>query len=115
MRQLVLVRQRLIVPVHNSVHLLGQLVLLGNRLCVILDSLVVGLSYGNQVSPEHPSMDRHDTYPLRLVFLLFGMCEVFQSLLDQLVIMFGFVCQHLFLLLDGIAGTKETHSIVECG
>ena len=49
--QLVLVRQRLIVSVHNSVHLLGQLVLLGNRLCVIFDSLVVGLSYGNQVSP----------------------------------------------------------------
>lgn len=54
---------------------------------------------------------------LSFLLLLFRMSEIFQGLLDELVIVLGFSRQHLLLLLDGIAAAEESHGglLICCG
>lgn len=56
-------------------------------------------------------------YMLSFLLLLFRMSEIFQGLLDELVIVLGFSRQHLLLLLDGIAAAEESHGglLICCG
>lgn len=49
------------------------------------------------------------SYLVSLVFLLLRLFEFLGSLLDQLVVVLCLLLHQLLFLLDGIAGTEETH------
>jgi hypothetical protein len=51
------------------------------------------------------------THLLSLMLRLLRLLKLFRSLLDQALVVLGFLLHQFFFLLNGIAGTEETHVV----